>query len=138
VTDPVDLPRFDGQVVLVTGGCRGIGLGIAERFAQAGAQIAICCRHEPDDLPHDWLFVAADIREAEQVDAVIAATPERFGRLDVLVNNAGGSPPADTATVSPRFTAGSSPNPHRRPRVRKGERGDAGPAGRREHREHRK
>src|SRR6476661_2358893 len=97
---------FAGQVVLVTGGCRGIGRGIAQRFADEGAQIAICCRHEPEDLPDGWLFVAADIREPEQVDAVIAATVDRFGALDVLVNNAGGSPPADSATASPRFTAG--------------------------------
>jgi NAD(P)-dependent dehydrogenase (short-subunit alcohol dehydrogenase family) len=106
VSDPAELPRFDRHVVLVTGGCRGIGRGIAQRFADAGAHIAICCRHEPEDLPDGWLFVAADIREPEQIDAVIAATIERFGALDVLVNNAGGSPPADTATASPRFTAG--------------------------------
>ena len=97
---------FDGQVVLVTGGCRGVGRGIAQRFADAGAHIAICCRHEPEALPHGWLFVAADVREPDQVDVVIVQTRERFGRFDVLVNNAGGSPPADTATASPRFTAG--------------------------------
>ncbi len=106
MSDPGELPRFDGRVVLVTGGCRGVGRGIAQRFADAGAHVAICCRHEPDDLPDGWLFVAADVREPEQVDAVIAATVDRFGALDVLVNNAGGSPPADTATASPRFTAG--------------------------------
>ncbi len=104
--DPAELPRFDGRVVLVTGGCRGIGRGIAQRFARAGARVAICCRHEPDDLPDGWLFVATDVREADQVDALMAAVVERFGRLDVLVNNAGGSPPADTATASARFTAG--------------------------------
>jgi NAD(P)-dependent dehydrogenase (short-subunit alcohol dehydrogenase family) len=97
---------FDGRVVIVTGGCRGIGRGIAQRFADAGAQIAICCRHHPESLPDGWLFVAADVREPDQVDAVLAATLDRFGRLDVLVNNAGGSPPADSATASPRFTAG--------------------------------
>jgi NAD(P)-dependent dehydrogenase (short-subunit alcohol dehydrogenase family) len=97
---------FDGQVVVVTGGCRGVGRGIAQRFADAGARLAICCRHEPEALPDGWLFVAADVREPDQVDAVIAQTRERFGRLDVLVNNAGGSPPADTATASPRFTSG--------------------------------
>jgi NAD(P)-dependent dehydrogenase (short-subunit alcohol dehydrogenase family) len=102
----VDALRFDDQVVIVTGGCRGIGRGIAQRFADAGARVAICCRNEPDDLPDGWLFVAADIREPEQIDAVIAAARDRFGRVDVLVNNAGGAPPADTATASPRFTAG--------------------------------
>jgi len=106
VDDPAELPRFDGRVVLVTGGCRGIGRGIAQRFADAGARVAICCRHEPADLPRGWLFVAADVREPDQVDAVIAQTTDRFGGLDVLVNNAGGSPPADTATASARFTAG--------------------------------
>jgi NAD(P)-dependent dehydrogenase (short-subunit alcohol dehydrogenase family) len=102
----VDGPDFDGKTVLVTGGCRGVGRGIAERFATAGAQISICCRHQPETLPDGWLFVEADVREAEQVDRVIDQTVERFGRLDVLVNNAGGAPPADTATASPRFTAG--------------------------------
>jgi NAD(P)-dependent dehydrogenase (short-subunit alcohol dehydrogenase family) len=106
VDDPGLLPRFDGRVALVTGGCRGIGRGIAQRFADVGARVAICCRHKPDDLPSGWLFVGADVREPDQVDAVIGATTDRFGALDVLVNNAGGSPPADTATASPRFTAG--------------------------------
>ena len=102
----MDELRFDGRTVLVTGGCRGIGRGIAERFSDRGANVAICCRNEPADLPAGWLFVAADIREPDQVEAVIDRTVERFGSLDVLVNNAGGSPPADSATASPRFTAG--------------------------------
>lgn len=98
--------RFENQVVIVTGGCRGIGRGIAQRFADAGANVVICCRHEPEDLPEGWLFVEADVREPDQVDAVVGAARERFGRVDILVNNAGGAPPADTATASPRFTAG--------------------------------
>jgi NAD(P)-dependent dehydrogenase (short-subunit alcohol dehydrogenase family) len=103
---PMDELRFDGRTVIVTGGCRGIGRGIAERFAQAGADVLVCCRTEPDSLPDGVAFVAADVREPDQVDAVIATCVERFGRVDVLLNNAGGSPPADSATASPRFTAG--------------------------------
>ena len=100
---------FSGKVVLVTGGARGIGRGITETFLAAGADVVICGRTAPDELPRagdrDAVFVAADVRDAEQVDALFAAIVERTGRLDVLVNNAGGSPPADTATASPRFTA---------------------------------
>jgi NAD(P)-dependent dehydrogenase (short-subunit alcohol dehydrogenase family) len=98
--------RFDGQAVIVTGGCRGIGRGIAQRFAEAGARVLVCCRNEPESLPDGVTFVAADVREPDQVDAVIAVCTSRFGRLDILINNAGGSPPADSATASPRFTAG--------------------------------
>jgi NAD(P)-dependent dehydrogenase (short-subunit alcohol dehydrogenase family) len=98
--------RFDGQAVIVTGGCRGIGRGIAQRFAESGASVLVCCRNEPESLPDGVAFVAADVRDPDQVDAVIAECTKRFGRLDILINNAGGSPPADSATASPRFTAG--------------------------------
>jgi NAD(P)-dependent dehydrogenase (short-subunit alcohol dehydrogenase family) len=102
----MDELRFDGQAVIVTGGCRGIGRGIAQRFAEAGASVLVCCRNEPETLPTGVAFITADVREPEQIDAVIANCVERFGSLDVLVNNAGGSPPANSATASPRFTAG--------------------------------
>jgi len=104
--NPLD---FTGTVVIVTGGCRGVGRGIAERFLAAGADVVICCRNQPETLPaaggREAVFVAADVRDPDQIDGVIAATTERFGRLDVLINNAGGSPPADTATASPKFSA---------------------------------
>jgi NAD(P)-dependent dehydrogenase (short-subunit alcohol dehydrogenase family) len=103
--DPLD---FTGKVVLVTGGARGIGRGIAEAFLGVGADVVICGRTAPESLPsrdgREAIFVAADVRDPEQVDALVAATTERYGRVDVLVNNAGGSPPADTATASPRFS----------------------------------
>jgi NAD(P)-dependent dehydrogenase (short-subunit alcohol dehydrogenase family) len=105
---PRDGLDFTGKVVIVTGGCRGVGRGITERFLAAGADVVVCCRHEPDELPavdgRTASFVAADVRDAEQIDHVVQFTLERHGRLDVLVNNAGGAPPSDTATVSPKFS----------------------------------
>jgi NAD(P)-dependent dehydrogenase (short-subunit alcohol dehydrogenase family) len=98
---------LSGRVALVTGGGRGVGRGISEAFLAAGADVVICGRKEPESTPEAGgrraAFVAADVRELEQIEAVAAFAEERFGRLDVLVNNAGGAPAADAATVSPRF-----------------------------------
>jgi NAD(P)-dependent dehydrogenase (short-subunit alcohol dehydrogenase family) len=99
-----------GRSVLVTGGGRGVGRGIAERFLAAGADVVICGRTTPGSLPEAGgrraAFVAGDVREPAQVDAIVTAAVERSGRLDVLVNNAGGAPAADAATASPRFSEG--------------------------------
>jgi NAD(P)-dependent dehydrogenase (short-subunit alcohol dehydrogenase family) len=105
VPHPID---FSGKAVIVTGGCRGIGRGIAERFLEAGAHVVICCRHHPEALPsvdgREAVFVMADVRDPDEVERVVDVAVERFGRLDVVINNAGGSPPADAATASPRFS----------------------------------
>jgi len=102
---------YRGKAVLVTGGMRGIGRGIAEAFLAAGADVMVCGRTEPGELlpPEAFdrraAFVRADVRDADQATAAVTATVERFGRLDVLVNNAGGSPAAPAADASPRFIA---------------------------------
>ena len=99
---------LSGQVVIVTGGGRGVGRGISERFLEAGAEVVICGRHRPAALPEAGgrpaVFAEADVRELEQIESVVATATGRFGRLDVLVNNAGGAPPAEAATASPRFS----------------------------------
>lgn len=104
MSDPLDMR---GRTVIVTGGGRGVGRGITTRFLECGADVVICGRNEPDELPsgrgREALFTAADVRELEQLESVVAFTLERFGRLDVLVNNAGGAPEAAAATASPRF-----------------------------------
>lgn len=107
---------FRGRVVVVTGGTRGIGRGISEAFLSAGADVVVCGRNDvaEDRLPaatdatgaiRRAVFVAGDVREADQATAVMAFAVERFGRIDTLVNNAGGSPQADAAVASPRFSA---------------------------------
>ncbi len=99
---------LSGQVAIVTGGGRGVGRGIAERFLVAGADVVICGRQQPESLPtandRSACFVVADVREGAQIERVVHAALQRFGRLDVLVNNAGGSPAAPAATASPRFS----------------------------------
>jgi NAD(P)-dependent dehydrogenase (short-subunit alcohol dehydrogenase family) len=90
-----------GRVVLVTGGTKGLGHGLSEAFRAAGASVMICARNPPEQPTED--FVAADLRDAAAAASVVAATVNRFGRLDVVVNNAGGSPPAAAADASPRF-----------------------------------
>jgi NAD(P)-dependent dehydrogenase (short-subunit alcohol dehydrogenase family) len=95
---------FDGAVVLVTGGTRGVGRGIAQRFADAGASVAVCARKEVDDLPAEWTFLSADLRDGDAAWAAVDEVVDRLGRIDVLVNNAGGAPPADTTTAPPRFS----------------------------------
>jgi len=98
-----DALDMSGQVVIVTGGGKGIGRGISERFLAAGAEVVICGRNEPERIPEVGgrraVFVAADVRDADQGDRVVQAAVDRFGRLDVLVNNAGGVNKARTVTA---------------------------------------
>ncbi len=103
-----DAGSFDGKAVVVTGGTKGIGRVIVEQFLAAGADVLTCGRHTPDALPtaggRTAAFVEADLRDPEQCAAFVDAAHDRWGRVDVAVNNAGGSPVVDAADASPRFT----------------------------------
>jgi NAD(P)-dependent dehydrogenase (short-subunit alcohol dehydrogenase family) len=103
--DPLDMT---GKAVIVTGGGKGVGRGITRRFLQAGADVLICGRSEPEETieagGRTAVFCAADVRDVEQIEQVVSTAKDQFGRLDVLVNNAGGAPEADAATASPRFS----------------------------------
>jgi NAD(P)-dependent dehydrogenase (short-subunit alcohol dehydrogenase family) len=108
VTVTIDL---SGRVALVTGGVRGVGAGITRRLLDAGAHVVTCARHEPERLPETSRgrtpsFRVADVRDHDQVTDLVAGVAAEHGRLDVLVNNAGGAPAAPAATASPRFHAG--------------------------------
>jgi NAD(P)-dependent dehydrogenase (short-subunit alcohol dehydrogenase family) len=101
---------YSGKVVLVTGGTKGIGAGIARCFLAAGAKVVVCGRQAPETLPAaggaQAEFIAADVREVESLQALFREIKARHGRLDVVVNNAGGAPHALADTASPRFHEG--------------------------------
>ena len=89
------------RVVLVTGGVRGVGAGISSVFAKQGATVVTCARRAVEGLPYE--FHSCDVRDEEAVAALMDAIVERHGRLDVVVNNAGGSPYVLTADSSAKF-----------------------------------
>ena len=98
-----------GRAVLVTGGARGVGRGITEAFLARGAAVATCGRTEPDSLPtvgdRTASFLQADVRDADAVAALVESAVAQLGALDVVVNNAGGGPPAFVQGTSPRLHA---------------------------------
>lgn len=96
-----------GQVALVTGGSRGLGLQIAESLGEAGAKIMLCSRKAADleqavahlqDRGIDARWIAADVSDAAEAQRVVNETLERLGQIDILINNAGatwGAPAED-------------------------------------------
>lgn len=93
--NPNEAGRFEGRVAVVTGGARGIGAATVRRLVAEGARVAVS---DLDEAPGTALakecgdaafFQRADVREPADLEALCAATVERFGRIDVLVNNAG-------------------------------------------------
>ncbi len=92
----------DSPVVLITGGGRGLGRQLVAAFSASGYRVATCGRHEPENESEAQFFLC-DVRDPEQVGAMVAAAHERLGRLDVLINNAGGTPYASARDMSPRL-----------------------------------
>ena len=99
---------LSGKVALVTGGTRGIGRSIAETLLSVGCQVAVCGRSAASNPPQagnrSATSHACDIRDPARARALVDAVAKEHGRLDIVVNNAGGSPHADAASASPRFS----------------------------------
>ena len=115
------------QVAVVTGGGTGIGLAIARRFAELGAGVVLASR-SADHLRAGAealggeggkvLTVPTDVRDPAQVDAMVARALDRFGRIDVLVNNAAGNFIVRAEDLSPNAACApsrsrSAPSPRR-------------------------
>lgn len=104
--------NFQNKVVFVTGGTAGIGYAIAQAFLQSGARTAINGRNEArlkqtaiklgsKDNEGSMLALAGDVRNWEQVQAMVNQIVEQFGRIDILVNNAGGNFSTPLEEISP-------------------------------------
>ena len=110
MTDARAMHTVEGKVVVVTGSGRGVGLGIARHLGRGGAKVVVAewkpelldaAVSELTGLGVDVLGVRTNIMEQTEIDAMVAATVERFGRVDAIVNNAQTFRPlADMATVS--------------------------------------
>ena len=102
------MSELKGKVCLVTGGAGHIGRAICEALLSQGAEVMAVGRREPaKPIAHNEkvaTFLSADIRDAAASQAVIDTIEERYGRLDILINNAGGGPPVAAAQASPELT----------------------------------
>ena len=102
---------LQGTVAIVTGGGSGIGSAIARELGHAGADVVVASRKDARiqaaaqglsaELGRDVLGVACDIRNREDVDQLVESTLERFGRIDVLINNGGGQFFSPAAAITP-------------------------------------
>lgn len=109
----LDRFRMNDRVAIVTGGSKGIGRGIARAFAEAGADVVLASRNPADleaaaaelrkDTGRRIVAVPCDVNDRAQLEQVVDAAWREFGRIDVLVNNAGGTPPRQALRTSEKM-----------------------------------
>lgn len=91
---------LEGRVAVVTGGANGIGRAITQRLVQEGVRVSVLDIQSTNDLPAHVMQVRCDVSAEDQVEAAIRQTVEAFGRLDILINNAGVNAYFDAASMT--------------------------------------
>ena len=105
---PFEMPSLDltGKVAVVTGGTKGLGYGIVMTLAYHGAKVVITSRHQNDcdavaqeviDMGGEAMGIKTDVQNTEEIQNLIDKTVEKFGKVDIMINNAG-------VAVTKRFT----------------------------------
>ena len=99
--------NFKNKTVVITGGSKGIGLEITKTFLKHQANVIVLARNKPkrkiQSKGNTGYFIECDIRNAESIDSAIKDIASKYKSIDVLINNAGGAPMADSLTASPKF-----------------------------------
>ena len=99
--------NFKNKTVVITGGSKGIGLEITKTFLKHQANVIILARNKPkrkiQSKGNAGYFIECDIRNTESIDKTIKEIASKYKSIDVLINNAGGAPMADSLTASPKF-----------------------------------
>ncbi|MDA9332201.1 SDR family oxidoreductase [Gammaproteobacteria bacterium] len=99
--------NFKNKTVVITGGSKGIGLEITKTFLKHQANVIILARNKPkrkiQSKDNAGYFIECDIRNTESIDSAIKDIASKYKSIDVLINNAGGAPMADSLTASPKF-----------------------------------
>lgn len=99
--------NFKNKTIVITGGSKGIGLEITKTFLKHQANVIILARNKPkrkiQSKGNAGYFIECDIRNTESIDSAIKDIASKYKSIDVLINNAGGAPMADSLTASPKF-----------------------------------
>lgn len=99
--------NFKNKTVVITGGSKGIGLEITKTFLKHQANVIVLARNKPkrkiQSKGNAGYFIECDIRNTDSIDSAIKAIASKYKSIDVLINNAGGAPMADSLTASPKF-----------------------------------
>ena len=99
--------NFKNKTIVITGGSKGIGLEITKTFLKHQANVIILARNKPkrkiQSKGNAGYFIECDIRNTESIDSALKDIASKYKSIDVLINNAGGAPMADSLTASPKF-----------------------------------